>query len=89
MSARTDQTFVGSRRRKDAYFYLYQSLWGLSRVAYHIVPSLQYFWVADQLMRPQPYIPLSFVGKSALYAGTWCAAMMAFGAFLFERREII
>lgn len=89
MSARTGQTFVAGRRRRDAYFYLDQSLWGLSRVAYHIVPSLQYFWVADQLMRPQPYIPLSFVGKTALYAGTWCAAMMAFGAFLFERREII
>ncbi len=58
-------------------------------LAYHVVPSLQLFWVADQFVRPEPYIPLSYLGKAALYAGTWCAGMVALGSFLFERREII
>jgi hypothetical protein len=89
MDGRTNQTFVARPREKDVHYYLETSVWALCRGAYHVVPSLQYFWVADQLMRPQPYIPLSFVARSALYAGGWCAAMMAFGAFLFERREII
>ena len=89
MAARTAQRFVARRREKDLAYYMEASWWGVARVAYHIVPSLQYFWVADQLMRPEPYIPLKYVGKSIIYAGAWCAAMVAFGAFLFERREII
>jgi hypothetical protein len=58
-------------------------------IAYRLVPYLQAFWVADQLMLPEPYIPLGYVGISAAYAALWCGATVAFAAFLFERREVI
>ncbi len=83
------QLFTAHPRELDTGYYLQKVWWWGARGAYHIVPSLQFFWVADQLMRPAPYIPLSYVGKALLYAGSWCAAMIALGAFLFERREII
>jgi hypothetical protein len=53
------------------------------------VPSFQLFWVADQLERPDPYIPRQYVAMAAVYAALWCAAMVGFAAFLFERRDII
>jgi hypothetical protein len=62
---------------------------GTAWLAYHVVPSLQTFWVGDQLMRPSPYIPLAYVGKASGYAVTWCMAMVFLGAFLFEKREVI
>ncbi len=62
---------------------------GVRSVAYRLVPSFQTFWVADQLIRPEPYIPLHYVGTAALYAVGWCAGMVAFAAFLFEKRDII
>jgi len=58
-------------------------------LAYHVVPSFQLFWTADQLMRPDPFVPSGYVGLAALYAIAWCGAMVAIGAFLFERRELI
>ena len=67
-----------------------RSLWtGTARVAYHIVPSFQMFWVADQLIRPEPYVPMHYVGMAALYALVWCGAMVSLAAFLFEKRELI
>ena len=62
--------------------------WG-AWVAYRVVPYLQAFWSADQLMLPEPYIPWRYVGYAAAYAAAWCAAVVMFGAFLFERRELI
>jgi ABC-type transport system involved in multi-copper enzyme maturation permease subunit len=50
---------------------------------------LQIFWVADQLVRPEPYIPPDYLGMAALYAVAWCAAMVTLAAFLFERRDIV
>jgi len=60
----------------------------LAWIALRIVPSLHVFWVADQLMTDVPYIPMRYVGLSALYAAGFCAAMVMFAAFLFERREV-
>ncbi len=57
-------------------------------LALRLVPSLHVFWVGDQLMTEMPYIPLPYVGIAALYATGFCAAMVAFAAFLFERREV-
>ena len=57
--------------------------------AYHVVPSFQSFWVADQLIRPDPYVPWGYVGRAAVYACMWCGALVAFASFLFEKREII
>lgn len=88
-SDRGGQLFTGYLRERDVGYYAQKTWWGVARVAYHVVPSLQFFWVADQLMRPEPYIPLNYVGRALLYASTWCAAMIALGAFLFEGREII
>jgi len=60
----------------------------LAWIALRIVPSLHVFWVGDQLMTDVPYIPMRYVGLSALYAAGFCAAMVMFAAFLFERREV-
>lgn len=86
---RRGQDFTAQKRDRDALFYLEKAWWWVARVGYHVVPSLQFFWVADQLMRPEPYIPLAYVGRTALYAVFWCGAMVALGAFLFEHREVI
>jgi len=61
----------------------------LAWVAYRAVPHLQAFWVADQLMQPDPFIPFSYLGVMAGYATAFCGAMVSFAAFLFERRELI
>lgn len=58
-------------------------------VFYHAVPNMQAFWVADQLMQPEPYVPLSYVGTVAAYTAAYVGAMVALSAFLFERRELI
>lgn len=58
-------------------------------VLYHIVPNMQAFWVANQLMQPEPYVPLSYVGSVAAYTVVYVGAMVALSAFLFERRELI
>ena len=58
-------------------------------VAYRVVPFLEGFWVADQLMRPEPYIPLHYVGLAGAYAAMFSVSMVLFAAFLFERRELI
>ena len=56
---------------------------------YHVVPNMQSYWVANQLMQPEPYIPLSYVGIVAAYTTAYVCAMVALSAFLFERRELI
>jgi hypothetical protein len=58
-------------------------------VGYRLVPSLQIFWVADQLVRPEPYIPPDYLGMAALYAVAWCGAMVTLAGFLFQRKDII
>jgi len=60
----------------------------LAWLALRVVPSLHVFWVSDQLMTEVPYIPLPYVGLAGLYAVGFCAAMVTFAAFLFERREV-
>jgi len=72
----THQDFVAIPRRPGPALYLGIAGRGLSWVAYHVVPSLQLFWAADQLLRPEPFIPLDYVWRAALYAGVWCAAMV-------------
>ncbi len=54
-----------------------------------IVPNLESFWVADNLMQKVPYIPPTYVGMTLLYALAYCASMVALAAYLFERREVI
>ncbi len=61
----------------------------LAWIALRVVPSLHVFWVGDQLMTEVPFIPMPYVGLAALYAVGFCAAMVTFAAFLFERREVI
>ncbi len=58
-------------------------------VFYHAVPNMQFFWVANQLMQPEPYVPLSYVGMVFAYTVAYVAGMVALSAFLFERRELI
>ncbi len=60
-----------------------------ARIAQFIVPNLQVFWVGDALMHEVPIVPLRYLWTAAGYAGGYCAAMVAFAAFLFERREVV
>ncbi|MFO8006617.1 MAG: hypothetical protein R6V05_02665 [Candidatus Brocadiia bacterium] len=60
-----------------------------ARVAQHIVPNLHVFWVGDALMHEVPLVPLRYLWTAAGYAGGYCAAMLAFAAFLFEKREVV
>ena len=84
-----DENYTGTAYEAGVAGYA-RSLWkGTAWVAYHVLPSFQLFWVADQLIRPEPYIPIHYVGMAVLYAVSWCAAMVALGAFLFEKREVI
>lgn len=86
---RRDVDFKAIPREKTVLVFVRAGWFGICWTAYHVVPSLQLFWVADQLMRPDPIIPVGYVLKAAGYACAWCVAMVAFGAFLFGRREII
>ncbi|MBS3764403.1 MAG: ABC transporter permease [Planctomycetes bacterium] len=87
--ARPGQNFEARFSEDGILLYVKSGWFGICWTAYHVVPSQQLFWVADQLMRPDPIIPVSYVLKAGGYACVWCVAMVAFGAFLFERREII
>lgn len=89
LSNQANQDFAARRIETGAAYYGALAWQGTAWVVYHVVPSLQVYWVADQLMRPDPYIPPYYVAGAGLYAVIWCTAMVVFGAFLFERREII
>lgn len=54
-----------------------------------LVPNLEVFWVADQLMQQVPFIPPTYVAMAACYALAFSLAMVTFAAFLFERREVV
>ncbi len=56
---------------------------------YRAVPNLEVFWVGDQLMQELPFIPPTYVAWVAGYALVFCAAMVAFAAYLFEHREVV
>ena len=83
------QNYVAFEHYKGLVRHAYTAWTGVAWVAYHVVPSFQLFWAADQLVRPDPYIPRSYVAMAAVYAVLWIAAMVALAAFLFERRDII
>lgn len=83
------QDYVGFEHYRGLARHAYTAWAGVAWVAYHVVPSFQLFWAADQLERPDPYIPRQYVAMAAVYAVLWCAAMVGFAAFLFERRDII
>ena len=88
-SDETQQDYAAFEHYKGVARYAYTAWEGTAWAAYHIVPSLQLFWVADQLVRPEPYIPKFYVVRAGAYAVLWCGAMVALAAFLFESRDII
>jgi hypothetical protein len=53
-----------------------------------LLPHLYVFWVGDQLMAREPYIPFAYVGAAALYGLGHCVALLALAAYLFEGREV-
>ncbi len=88
-SDQADQDYTGVLIAKGWGYGLRTGWRWTAWTAYHVLPSFQLFWVADQLVRPDPHVPWSYVGKAALYAALWCGAMVGFATFLFEGREII
>ncbi len=88
-SDEANQDYTGVRIEKGWGYGLRTGWKWTAWTAYHVLPSFQLFWVADQLVRPDPHVPWPYVGKAALYAALWCGAMVGFATFLFEGREII
>ncbi len=85
---RREQDFEAVRHPFSVSVYAGYAWTALARAAYHLTPSLQLFWVGDQLMRPNPYISAGYVLRASLYGLIWTMAMVAFAAFLFEGREL-
>ncbi len=84
-----EQNFTARPIDSSLAVYARTGWYGIARAAYHAVPSIQLFWVGDQLMRPNPYVPVGYMVNAAIYAFLWCAAMVVFAAFLFEGRELV
>ena len=58
-----------------------------ARVIYAVVPNLQYFWVADSLVQNKP-IQAGYVFAVLIYLTAMVTAILAFGAYLFEEKEL-
>jgi ABC-2 type transport system permease protein len=57
------------------------------RAVYAVVPNLQYFWIADALVADKP-VPAGYVFAVLLYMTAMITAILAFGAYLFEEKEL-
>ena len=58
-----------------------------ARIAYALVPNLQFFWLADALTMER-VIPLIYMGKVIGYAVFYQAAILCLGTLVFSRREL-
>lgn len=58
-----------------------------ARILYVVLPNFQVFWLVDALSDNR-VIPWAYLGNAALYGGLFIGAILAFGAALFETREV-
>jgi ABC-2 type transport system permease protein len=61
------------------------SLW--ARIAYHILPNLQIFWVSDAIYETGT-VPGKYVLIAAVYALCYMAAILSFAVALFQPRQV-
>lgn len=57
------------------------------KIIYAAVPNLQYFWIADALVQNKP-IHIGYIFAVMLYLSAMVTAILAFGAYLFEEKEL-
>jgi len=57
------------------------------RIVYAVIPNLQYFWIADVLVQNKP-VQAGYVFAVLLYLTAMVTAILAFGAYLFEEKEL-
>jgi ABC-type transport system involved in multi-copper enzyme maturation permease subunit len=60
-------------------------LW--AKVCYFVVPNLQMFWISDAIYE-ESTVPVRYIMISALYAGCYTAAILAFAVAIFQRRQV-
>jgi hypothetical protein len=60
-----------------------------ARAAYTVLPNFQAFWVSEGFIEAHPLVPWSYVGRCALYALCFDAALVMLAALLFEERELV
>ncbi|HOX40416.1 MAG TPA: hypothetical protein PL033_20730 [Candidatus Brocadiia bacterium] len=61
----------------------------VAKLFYWATPNFQAFWVSDQLIQPNAYIPLAYVREMGIYAAALIGALLCLGSFLFEERELV
>ena len=57
------------------------------KLLYALVPDAQHFWTADALARGGT-IPAAHTLRAALYAATYCAAVLALGCVSFRKKDL-
>ena len=57
------------------------------KLLYALVPDAQHFWTADALARGGT-IPASHTLRAALYAASYCAAVLALGCVSFRKKDL-
>ena len=57
------------------------------KLLYALVPDAQHFWTADALARGGT-VPASHTLRAALYAATYCAAVLALGCVSFRKKDL-
>ncbi len=74
--------------RADDYLFLRPTHYNLgARLAWGIIPNIQFFWLVDAVTQVQP-IPPEHLGLVALYAVMQIGAFLCLGVILFQKREV-
>mgnify|MGYP003700467907 CR=1 FL=1 len=59
----------------------------IARIAWSIVPNLQFFWLVDAITQAHE-IPPRYVGLIAMYSGVQVVGLLSLSVILFQRREV-
>ncbi|MBN1817337.1 MAG: ABC transporter permease subunit [Sedimentisphaerales bacterium] len=59
----------------------------LARLAYILVPNLQVFWATDTVYT-KGFIPLRYIGQSAIYAFLYTSGILGLAVALFQKRQV-
>lgn len=60
----------------------------LAALAYGLLPNWQHFWMADALSGEPGVVPWHYVGRAAIYAGSYLVGVLAAGMLVFNRIEV-
>jgi hypothetical protein len=71
----------------DYFFLELSQKYFAIKVVYALVPNLQYFWIADALVAGKT-VSVGYLFAALSYMVVMVAAVLAFGAYLFEEKEL-